>query len=448
MGRIILLCCALLLAVLACAEEANYRLAPQDKLTISVLKHPELSGNYIVPPDGTLDIPRAGRVTVTGKTTSELATELQKAFAEFLVNPEVTVSITEARTRSAYVMGAVAKPGQYPILPGTRVTELLAAAGDLVGERNELTAKLIRGQTTLPLDLQAALSGKSPEANLPVQEGDLLWIEAPAKITVWVSGQVKNPGSYKLRTGATVGEALAAAGDILDRPEKMKLTLQRGPGKEPLAWTDTKRTLQDGDFLFVEREPVVRIYVNGQVRNPGMYELPDGGGVLQAITLAGGAIDNAALDQVTLVHQDGASLKINLAPAMTSGDVSATPKLASGDQVIVPQITAKFAVLGTVRNPGTFPLVAGKPITIVDAIGLAGGQDRNAKLTDVALIHSVNGKPERTTVDVNAILTKGQYEKNVQVQTGDIIYVPSKRGASLAEILDSAYKAGILISVL
>lgn len=437
-----LLCLVALMG--AVAAEADYRLAPQDRITITVLKHTELSGLYTVPPDGVIDVPRAGRVVVLGKTTVQLATELRAQFATFLNDPEVTVAVTEARTRSAYALGAVAKPGQYPILNSTRVTELLAAAGDLVGDRTELTAKLVRGQTVIPINLPAALGGKQAEANLLIQEGDLLWVEAPERITVVVNGQVKTPGAVKLRLGSTLVDALAAAGDVLDRPEKMRITLLRRGTQASLNWGDTKREMLDGDVLLVEREPVARIYVNGQVKNPGMYDLPEGGGVLEAITLAGGSLENAALDRVALKHPDGSAVSVNLVPSMTEGQVENNPKLAAGDTVLVPMVTARFAVLGMVRQPGTFNLMPGKPVTVVDAIGMAGGQDKKAKLSEVSIVRLVEGKPQTTIVDVNSVLKKGRYEKNVNLQAGDIVFVPGSKSFNVGEIIQNIYYLGVL----
>ena len=71
-------------------------------------------------------------------TTVQLADALKEKYATFLVNPEVTIVLTRARVRVAFVLGEVAKPGAYPVTEKMKITELLAAAGDLVGEKKEL----------------------------------------------------------------------------------------------------------------------------------------------------------------------------------------------------------------------------------------------------------------------------------------------------------------------
>lgn len=435
------LCLLLLLAVVGAvaAGTAAYRLAAGDKITVSVLKHDELSGAYTIPPDGVIDVPRVGRIAAAGKSTEELAAQLKEKFTEFLKEPSVSVTLAEARVVNAFVLGSVAKPGQFPITPTTRVTELLAAAGDLVGERAELTARLIRGKTILPIDLPAALGGKNPEANPLVLEGDLLWVETPEKLTVVVSGPVKNPGAVKLKQGGTLVDALAAAGDVMERPEKLTITLQRGTVKQTLAWNDVKTSLKDGDIVLVERLPVAQIYVNGQVKTPGTFELPEGAGVLEALTLAGGTLDTAALNLVTILQKGGSMRQINLAPALVHGQVRENPKLAAGDTVIVPQITDQIVVLGDVNRPGALLMSPERPMTVLDAIGLAGGQTNKAKLTQVSVIRTEGATKKTIVVNVNDILKKKKYDNNIALQPFDVVYVPGATKLGLGEIIQSAY---------
>ncbi|HEY3378362.1 MAG TPA: SLBB domain-containing protein [Armatimonadota bacterium] len=443
--------CVLGALSLALAEDAKvtYRLAPQDEISVTVLRHPELSQSYTVPPDGMIDCPRAGRIAVTGKTTTEVAQALKTKYAEFLLDPEVTVMLTKARVRSAFALGAVAKPGQYPLSENMRLTELIAAAGDLVGDQKELTASMKRGQTLMPVDLQGALSGKKPDANLLIQEGDLLLVIAPVRITVTVLGQVKNPGAVRLREGSTPVDALAQAGDVTDRPERMRITLVRGASSERIPWGDATHVLKDGDVIQVEKEMQARIYVNGQVKNPEAYDLPDGGGVMEAIAMAGGVLPTAGLGRVTIIRaRDGSKEVVNLSRAFVQGIVENNPKLLSGDLVIVPQITEHIAVWGSVNKAGTFEITEATPITVLDAIGLAGGTGPKAKLNQVMVIRTSGAKPEQIKVDVAAILKKGKNENNIPLKAGDIVYVPEREGLKLGDVLTGLYQMGVVAAVL
>ncbi|MHB9131112.1 MAG: SLBB domain-containing protein [Armatimonadota bacterium] len=419
------------------AAEPEYKLAPLDIFSVTVLRHDELSKTYTVPPDGVIDFPRVGRVNVIGKTTAEIAELTKIKLSEWLRDPNVTVTLSQARTKNAFVLGEVARPGQYPLTAGARITELLAAAGDVLPtERNRLSARLLRGQKTIPIDLQIVLSGKTPEANLVLQEGDLLWIEAPAKISVMVSGNVvRTSGLLKLLVGSTVMDAMAAAGDLTDRPERCVLNLTRGAKTEKLSWGDVKTVLQDGDIILVEKEPIARVYVNGHVRTPGEYELPEGGDVLKAIAKAGGVLENPALTKVMIIRRGGSLELVDLTAAFTGGEVGQLPKLGPDDQVVVPENTSTIAVLGYVNRPGTFPFNPARPPTVIDAIGLAGDTTKRAKSSATFVIRKVNGQVQRIDADVIAILKKKKTELNITLQAGDIVYVPPTNMPDIGPLL-------------
>ena len=415
---------------------------------MNVQRHQDLSQSYTIPPDGVIDFPRIGRLSVLGKTIAEISDDLQQRFAQVLRDPEVSVTLLEMRPLFAYVLGSVSRPGPYLLTNGMRLTELLATAGDLTGERETLTACLIRAEQTIPLNLQAAILGKDPAANPVIHDGDLLWVQPPARITVVVSGQVKTPGVVKLPPKGTLIDALAQTGDLLDRHERMEITLLRGTTTQPLKWGDTSTVLQDGDVILVEKERLSRIYVNGHVRNPGAYDLPVGGGVLEAIALAGGVLTNPALGQVVIVRQDGKSEQINLVSALVEGKVDKNPKLASGDQVIVPESTKRVSVLGMVNHPGQIPFNENKVLTVVDAISIAGGGSSRGKLSQTVVIRTLNGKVQRLPVDVNSILKKGKQELNIPLQPDDIIYVPETDHPEWTNVLSSLYQVGLLATVL
>lgn len=442
--------CVLGMMVLARADNDQplYRFGPQDEISVTVLKHLELSQKYTVPPDGIIDFPRAGRINVIGKSGAEVADALKDKYAEFLVDPIVSVVLKKARVKNASIMGAVAKPGQYPITDTTRVTELIAAAGDLLGERKELTANITRGNTVIPINLQAALSGTDAGANPVLEDGDLLRIIAPAKITVTVLGQVKNPGAVKIREGSTPVDALAEAGDITEKPDRVRISLVRGAITEKLKWGDATVTLQDGDVIQVEREQLSRIYVNGQVKNPLAYDLPEGGGVMEAIALAGGPLPSASLGQITIVRaKDGTSERVDLSEAFSKGIVKTNPKLYPGDNVIVPEWTASISVYGMVAKAGSFPISESSPMTVVDAISMAGGADKRAKLADVAIIRVVDNKPQRIPVNVTDILKKGKYNENIVLKPRDIVYVPDNGRTDWNAVVDNLYKIGFLATL-
>jgi polysaccharide export outer membrane protein len=433
---------------LADDTKANYQLGPQDEITVTVLRHPELTQSYTVPPDGNIDFPRAERLHVLGKTMAEVADALKQKYATFLLAPDVSVVLTKARVKYASVLGAVSKPGQYPIGDTTRVTELLASAGDLLGERKELSATLKRGNADISVNLQSVLNGTDPASNVIVRENDLLQIIAPLKVAVTVGGKVKDAGQFQLRTGSTVAQALAAAGDVTESTDRAPLiiTLTRGNQVQRISWSDATMELREGDIIHVE-EDVIKIFVSGQVKQPGGYAIPSGCGVMQAISQAGGQLPTAALRQVTIMRQDGTSERVDLADAFAKGGtVPNNPTLHTGDQVVVPEWTSHFSVFGAVNKAGSFDMSEQTPVTVVDAISMAGVDNKKAKLSDVVVIRTVNNQQQRIDVNVNDILKKGKNNLNIALQDHDVVYVPDTQ--KTGDVLTALYQLGIIVSVL
>lgn len=101
--------------------------------------------------------------------------------------------------------------------------------------------------------------------------------------------------------------------------------------------------------------------------------------------------------------------------------------------LVDPQVTVtvksarsqKVFVLGEVNRPGVFPLEG--PVRVVEAIALAGGFNLDAEPQSVLLIRGDLRQPELHTLPLDRTLFQGAVAENVQVQPGDIIYVPAMR---------------------
>jgi len=89
---------------------------------------------------------------------------------------------------------------------------------------------------------------------------------------------------------------------------------------------------------------------------------------------------------------------------------------------IVSVQSQKVIVLGEVNNPGLFTL--NFPLTILDAVSMAGGFTINGKKESVLLIRGGIKKPELMRLDMGSALKEGNLTQNVALQKGDIIYVP------------------------
>jgi len=116
------------------------------------------------------------------------------------------------------------------------------------------------------------------------------------------------------------------------------------------------------------------VIVLGEVQRPGYYEFKPGDGVLDAIMLAGGFLDSADEQQVSLSRQtpEGALVQqVDFSQLKEDRFLRDDHSLEDGDVIIVPRSSRNALVLGEVRNPGYY--VFGPDETYLDLIGRAGG---------------------------------------------------------------------------
>ncbi len=108
----------------------EYRINPQDKLTITVFREPDMSVEEApVETGGTLVLPLIGRIKAAGKTTAGLANEIQTQLgARYLVDPRVSVIVAESKAQSVTVDGAVGIPGVYGLQGDTTLLQSIALA--------------------------------------------------------------------------------------------------------------------------------------------------------------------------------------------------------------------------------------------------------------------------------------------------------------------------------
>jgi polysaccharide export outer membrane protein len=344
-------------APIAVRADEEYLLGPEDKIRITVLKHPEYDREGTVLADGSIvyhQIPTvpSGSLQIAGKTRAQVQALVTEALKFDLRAPQVTVELVQLRPRPVYVTGKVAAPTTLELVRGWRVSDVLAKCGGPVG-----------------------------------------------------------------------------------KPELLRAVLRRADGRH--ADLDLKRILVDsaapdnvllevGDQLDIQEVPQNRVFFLGQVNTPGPHEIQEGLGIMQALAQAGGANAKAALSKVVVIRGNE-TLPVDLRPLVQEGRVPEDHfKLQAGDVIVVPEHSAKVAIMGNVRGPGYVDLPEGERVTVTGVIHRAGGYLDKTKLTDILLIRGSNGgnQAERIKVDVEAVLKKAELAKDPVVQANDVIYVP------------------------
>jgi polysaccharide export outer membrane protein len=230
---IIILMAGLLGSVLA---QEDYRLGPEDEIEIRVWDHDDLTRKTRVGLNGTITFPFVGKVKALGLSTQELQKELEKALGpRYIVDPKVSITVTEYKSKKYFVVGNVQKPGTYPLTKPIRVVEAISQAGGIASGTlsRPLTgsvAIIIRAQPggksdqprlpdkapasqKITLSLSAALAG-DPKQNLEIKNGDTVYIP---DLVYYVTGEVKKAGRYPYEENMTVLMAVTTAGGFTDK---------------------------------------------------------------------------------------------------------------------------------------------------------------------------------------------------------------------------------------
>jgi polysaccharide biosynthesis/export protein len=245
--------------------QGEYRIGPQDVLTITVYDQPELSGRFSVENDGGFMFPFVGRVKASGLTPREVETDIRERLAQgFLRNPQVTLTIEHYRSQRIFVMGEVRSPGTYQLTGGMTLIEAVARAGSTLPSAADevLVVRPPGGKTVGPvmpgegLEVEtirvslAAVQAGALNQNVPLRDGDTVMVQR-AK-AVYISGQVKNPGAYPIEKDTTVLQAITLAGGLTDRGSTRGLRLIRVvDGKKREIRVRLDDTVEPGDTILV-----------------------------------------------------------------------------------------------------------------------------------------------------------------------------------------------------
>jgi polysaccharide export outer membrane protein len=240
-----LLISILLYAVLAagiCSGD-EYRVGPGDVLDITVYDNDDLKTKVRVSNSGQIIMPLIGQVEVGGMSVSEISGNIVELLADgYLVNPQVNVFITEHRSRKVVVLGMVRNPGLVELTGPITFLELISKAGGLAKEAGD-TATIKRvgegDDKIIAIDLISLIEGGDLSQNVPIRDGDTVVVAKAG--SCYVTGEVKEPGSYPCGEGSTVLKLVALAEGFTGKAAESKVKIVRVIG-------DKKTILEDVDL--------------------------------------------------------------------------------------------------------------------------------------------------------------------------------------------------------
>jgi len=259
----------------------SYVLGPDDQVSIRVLDVDEISAQPVrIDAQGSISIPLAGRIPVGGLTVEQMEAEITKRLKNYLLNPTVSISITEFRSQPISILGAVNRPGVHQLQGHKNLFEALALAEGLradAGGEIMITRRKEWGPIPLPgataeeggafsvakVSVKSVMGAKHPNQNIDMRPNDV--VSVPKAETIYVVGSVRRPGGFVLneKESISVLQALSLA-EGLDRTAAAKnaMILRAFPGNTQrselpvniqriLAGKSEDMQLQANDVLFI-----------------------------------------------------------------------------------------------------------------------------------------------------------------------------------------------------
>lgn len=246
MKRIIplfVLCFFLLIAMPLVVSAKTYMVGPGTVLKITVYEHEDLDSVVQVAEDGSVVLPLIGKVQVEKLTIPQVAEKITKNFADgYLVNPQVNVFVENYRSRKVAVLGHVNKPGLIELSGQTSLLEIISLAGGLASEAGD-TVSIKReadGQEkVIVVDLASLIRGGDLSQNIQILENDSVYVSKAGMC--FITGQVKQPGTYVCGSGVTVLKLVALASGFTGKANKSGVNIVR-------ITNGNKQTLEDVDL--------------------------------------------------------------------------------------------------------------------------------------------------------------------------------------------------------
>jgi len=152
----------------------TYLIGPEDILRIMVWENPNVSGPVTVRPDGMITLPLIDDLKAGGITPKQLKDLVTKAYEEFIVKPEVMISVVAVNSKFYYVSGEVNRPGQYPLVTAKTVMQALTIAGGLREFANKKNIVITRGPKRFKFNYNDVIKGKNGQQDIYLESGDMI----------------------------------------------------------------------------------------------------------------------------------------------------------------------------------------------------------------------------------------------------------------------------------
>ena len=385
------------------ATPANYRLGPGDKVIIDVWGASQQSFEGEISPDGYVVIDGVGPIKLTGLTVQKASAKVKSTLGQYYQGCNISLSLGENRSIQVQVMGEVKMPGTYTLSSLSSAFNALYVAGGISDIGTLRSIKVYRGGREIAVvDVYDYLLNGNSAGDVRLQDNDVI-VVGPYECLVNVTGRVKRPMYYEMKSTESVAQVLKDAGGFTGDAYTKNVRLTRKAGSEYSMHTVDEFqmsgfTLMDGDSIFVD-SVVARfnnmVEVRGAVMHAGQYEL---GGDIQSVRgllKAAEGLREDAFQSRAVMHREKDDLTLEMVnvdiEGILNGDVADIP-LKKGDVLFVPsRVDMKgeqtLKISGEVIYPGTYQYA--ENTSVEDLILMAGGLTSAASMAKVDVFRRI-----------------------------------------------------------
>lgn len=251
---ILLVACA---AAPGFAAPKGYIMGPGDSVKITVYQNPDMATETRISEVGSVTVPLLGPVELGGLTPAQAEIRIAALLKSggYVPRAQVTVFVTQFRSRQVSVLGQVNHPGRYAIEePSIRLTDVLALAGG-IGPGGAESVTVIRagnGEQRIEIDMLGLFDAPAQSKNIEIVNGDTVFV--PRIPVFYIYGEVQKPGAYRLERKMTVMQAISLASGLTPRGSEkgLRITRRSGSGASKSASAGMEDVIVQDDVIYVK----------------------------------------------------------------------------------------------------------------------------------------------------------------------------------------------------
>ena len=436
----------------------DYIVGPGDTLTITLWGGITQTMTRMVDRDGRILLPEGGSIDVAGLALGRVQSLIEGTLKQQYRDAQIAVTVSQLRSVRVYVVGDVQRPGGFDISSLATPLSALYAAGGPTAAGSLRTLRHLRGKQLIEeVDLYDFLLHGLRNQSVRFESGDTLLVP-PAGPQIAISGAVKRPAIYELKSGeSTLASVAEDAGGFTVAASLSHITVERIDAnrlRETVTLDLTKGgasqadhdaiaafQVKDGDRIRVA--PILpyserAVYLEGHVVRPGRQPYREGMRLSDVLRTYQDMLPEPAArgEIIRLVPPDlhAETLAFNVPDVLIgNGNIDLQPfdtvRIFGRYEVDAP----KVEIHGEVLRPGSFPLSKG--MTVAQLVRMAGGFKNDALLekADLTSYTVADGNKvvgSLTSVHIGAAVNGTDSASDVLLKPGDILTIHQITGWS------------------